>query len=311
MAAAPVAGAVPGHARVRFDYHAGFLMNLHHALLDASRHPARAEALLARSTPDDANALRAALDFYRASYADSDILFGDDMAAIKRALAVPDDGRRDPHGLGLASGLEEALARAAPAYARLAWENDSRLDRAWIDNARTLDARYGATVQAAVERGLNAGFPAGPVRVDLVADTGTRQGAYTDVQVVMPSNRADYQGLGALEMLYHEAAHVASSDRLERDIAVRARARGRDADSQLWHVLHFYTVGKAASDAYAADGIAYVQYAARRGLYADAFAAYAPMVDGDWARWLAGRETWQAAIDGMVEGLPPAKRAGE
>lgn len=292
---------------MRFDYHVGFLMNLHHALLDASWHPARAEALLARATQPEGDGLRAALAFYRAAYADSDILFGEDLAAVKRSLAGADDARRDPRGLGLAPGLEEALARATPAYARLAWDDAAARDRAWIDNARALDARYGAAVQAAVERGLNAGFPAAPIRVDLVADTGSRQGAYTDIQVVMPSARADYQGLAALEMLYHEAAHVQSSDRLEHDIAVRAQARRRDPDSQLWHVLHFQTVGAAARDAYARDGIAYVQYAERRGLYAGPFAAYLPMVGGDWARWLAGREGWQAAIDGMVEGLPPAK----
>lgn len=30
------------------------------------------------------------------------------------------------------------------------------------------------------------------------------------------------------------------------------------------------------------------------------------MIDADWKAWLAGRETWQDAIDRMVERLPAA-----
>jgi hypothetical protein len=235
-------------------------------------------------------------------------MFDPGMATIKRALSVSDDARRDPRALALAPGLLDALTRAAPAYARLAWRDDDAVNRAWIARARELDARYGARVQAAVEQGLGAGFPAAPLRVDLVAETGKRQGAYTDTQIVIPAGRPSYQDLSALEMLYHEAAHVASSDRLEKAIAARAAVRGREADSELWHVLHFYTVGAAVSTALAADHPGYMRYAERQGLYAGPWASYMPSVEIDWKPWLAGRESWQDAIDHMVERLPAAKK---
>jgi hypothetical protein len=192
-------------------------------------------------------------------------------------------------------------------YARLAWDHDDAANRAWIARASALDARYGARVQARIEAALQAGFPARPVRVDLVFETGKWQGAYTDTQVVMPSGRLDYQDLASLEMLYHESAHVQTSERLEEAIATRARERGRDADSELWHVLHFYTVGAAVSEALAQAHIAYVQYAQQRGLYTRPWAGYMASVEGEWKPYLAGRESWQDAIDRMVERLPAAE----
>jgi hypothetical protein len=305
----PVPAAVlsPAHARVRFDYHSGYLLNLHHWLYNLAVHPKQEAPALHDATRPEAEALHAALAFYRAHYADSDLLVGEDMAAIKRALSVSDDARRDPRGLMLPPGLADALARAAPAYTRLAWSGDDAANRAWIVRAAELDARYGAPVQARVEAALQAGFPARPVRVDLVFETGTRQGAYTDTQAVISSGRPSYQDLASLEMLYHETAHVQTSARLEEAIAARARARGREADSELWHVLHFYTVGAAVAEALARDHVAYVQYAQQRGLYAGPWAGYMAAVDADWKPYLAGRESWQDAIERMVEQLPAAK----
>lgn len=306
-ASPPAPTPAPTHARVRFEYHSGFLLNLHHWLYDLAVHAKQATAVLADAPPPDAAALQDAIAFYRVHYADRDLLFDKDMAAIKRAFSVSDDARHDPRGLVLPPGLLDALARAAPAYARLAWAHDDDANRAWIARASALDARYGAQVQARIEGALQAGFPARPVRVDLVFETGKRQGAYTDTQVVIPSGRTDYQDLASLEILYHESAHVQTSERLEEVIATRARELGRDADSELWHVLHFYTVGAAVSEALAQDHIAYVQYAQGRGLYGKVWSGYMASVEGDWKPYLAGRESWQDAIDRMVERLPAAK----
>jgi hypothetical protein len=306
-APAPPTAPAEVRPRVRFDYHSGFLLNLHHTLYNLAMHPQREAAALAGATPAEAESLRSSLAFYRAHYADSDLMFGEDMAVIKRALSLSDDARRDPHGLMLPSGLADALAHAAPVYARLAWPRDDAANRAWIARASTLDALYGSQVQARIERALQAGFPARPVRVDLVFETGVRPGAYTDTQVVIPSGRPSYQDLAALEMLYHEATHVQTSNRLEEAIAMRARARGREADSELWHVLHFYTVGAAVAEVLARERIAYVQYAEAQGLYARPWAGYMAAVDADWKPWLAGRVSWDAAIERMVERLPVAR----
>lgn len=291
--------------RAQFAYHSAFLMNLHHFLFNLAVHPSELAPLLqkTRATPREAAVLRMAVAFYRTNYAQRDLLFDETMAVIKRALSVQDE-RRDPSGLALPDGLPAVLKAAGPAYARLAWTLDDAANRAWIAEAQRLDARYGAAVQAAVEHGLGAGFPRAPVRIDVVRETGKRQGAYTDTQVVIPAGRPSYQGLASLEMLYHEAAHVQSADALEAAIAARLKAAGKPTDSELWHVLHFYTVGAAVAAAVKPDGVAYEPYADRVGLFKSYWAAYVPLIEADWAPWLAGREGMEDALDHMVQRLP-------
>lgn len=302
---APSRTPTPAMQRVSFAFHSAFLLNLHHFLFDLARHPDQCDALAARlhAAPADAAVLRDAVAFYRNHYAERDLLFDEGMAAIKRTLSV-DDARRDPVGLDLPDGLGAVLARAAPVYARLAWPTDDAANRAWIAGVQRLDARYGAAVQGAVERGLGSPFPRTPLRVDLVAETGKRQGAYTDTQAVIPSGRPSYQGLAALEMLYHEASHVQGTDLLEREIGQRLRAAGRSTDSELWHALQFATVGAATAAALGRDGIAYRPYADQAGLFARPWAGFAPLIETDWLAWLDGRESMGVALDRMVARLP-------
>jgi hypothetical protein len=302
--AASCAEASSSH-RVAFAFHSCFLMNLHHFVFDLAVHPSKLEEALRTEglTPSDADSLRRAAAFYQERYAQRDLLFDDAMTAIKRALSVEDD-RRDPRGLALPDGLAAVLRDAVPVYERLAWPRDDAANRAWIAAVRELDARHGAFVQARIERGLSGEFPLAPVRIDVVGETGKRQGAYTDVQAVIPSRRGSYQGAASLEMLYHEASHVQTADTLEQAIAARLKAAGRPADSELWHALQFYTVGRAVAEALAREGRAYVPYADKIGLFGGYWAPFAPLIERDWQPWLEGRQTLPDTLAHLVERLP-------
>jgi hypothetical protein len=304
--APPAAG-----ARVAFDFHRGLLLNLHHFLYDAARHPERL-AQAPWSTPptdDERAALRAAVDHYGANYARLDP-FDDPMVALRHALSVPDDERADVRGLALPAPLAAVLARAAPAYARTLWPAHRAADDAWIAHVRALDAPRGAAIQARLERIFGARFPA-RVRVDAVADTGTRQGGYTDdppPQSVLPATRADYGGTAALEMLWHEASHAGPADALEQAFGEAIRAQGRAPSRELWHAAQFWAVGAVVADELRREGLAYEPYADKRGLYAHAWAAYLPLLRTDWQAWVAGAGTRDGAIVAMVARLPPATR---
>lgn len=304
--AAPPAASAPGQ-RVQFAFHSGFLMNLHHFLYNLATHPERLSAFRQAHTlsAQEASTLQQAVTFYHANYAERDLLFDKDLAAIKRALSAAADDRRDPQGLALAPPLAAHLRAVAPLYATYAWPAQDAANRAWIRAAAALDVRYGAAVQAGIEKGLAAGFPRTPVRVDLVAETGTRQGAYTDLQAVMPSGRPGYQGLAALEMLYHETSHVQTTEPLEAKIGTRLKAAGRPDDSELWHVLQFYTVGRAVTLALRRDGIAYRPYADSVGLFKGHWAPFVPLIAADWQPWLDGKTGEDEAIAHMVAHLPP------
>jgi hypothetical protein len=298
-----LAGPAAAQTRVQFDFHSGFLLNLHHFLFDLAVHPAKLDGLDTLPAPD-AQTLRQATVFYRDHYAGRDLLFDDPMPAIKHALSLPDDARRDPAGLALPPGLADVLRAAAPVYAARLWPAQDAVNRGWIAQVRVLDARYGADVQAAVERGLASRYPARPLRIDVVVETGKRQGAYTDDQTVIPAGRASYGGLAALEMLYHEAAHVQSADALQAAIARKLKAAGKPDESELWHVLQFQTVGAAvAAVVRQRDGIDYTPYAEKAGLMRGPWAGFQPLIDADWTPYLAGRESLDAALTHMVARL--------
>jgi hypothetical protein len=126
---------------------------------------------------------------------------------------------------------------------------------------------------------------------------------------VLPSGRPGYGGLAALEMLYHEGAHVQSADALEAAIARRLKATGKSGDSELWHVLLFHTVGAAVADVLERrDGIAYEPYADKVGLMQGPWAEFQPLIEADWKPYLAGRESLDEALDRMVAKLPRNRR---
>jgi hypothetical protein len=303
--AGPAAAQAPGH-RVTFDYHSAFLMNLHHFLYDMAVHPDKLARVDWAVAPDEngTRTLGRAIAFYHVYYGSLSLREDPALYHIKRALSV-DDARRDVVGLPIPPALADVLRAAAPVYAASVWPRIDASNRRWIAGARARDAAYGAQIQAALEQHFAARFPAAPIRVDVVFDTGSRQGAYTDEQTVMPSGRADYQDAAALEMLYHEASHTSVTGPLEAMIGARLKATGRPADSELWHVVQFYTVGAVTRDVLARHGQpGYVPYAGRRGLFTGPWVGFMPAIEASWRDHMDDRTDLPQAVRNMVDRLP-------
>ncbi len=201
------------------------------------------------------------------------------------------------------------LDRAAPAYARCLWASQDRTNRAWIARVRVLEARYGAQIQPRLERIFESSFP-DSIRDDVVVTTGTFTGAYTDApppQTVMPSGWDEYDGLAALEMIWHEAAHAGPSDRLEALIEADAKSQGRPVPENLWHAALFEAVGATVSEVLASDGTpGYVEYAEKNGVYRRAWPRYVPALHDEWRAWIAGHGRLKGAVDAMLVRLSPA-----
>src|ERR1700761_9258356 len=90
-------------ATMRFEFHSAFLMNLHHFLVDAARHPGRVDAVKwdVPPTADEMAAMHEAVAFYAATFGKRSLLFDDGLRAIKHALARADDLQQRTAGLGL------------------------------------------------------------------------------------------------------------------------------------------------------------------------------------------------------------------
>jgi hypothetical protein len=306
---AHAADAPPAPARPQFDFHSAFLVNLHHFLYDAAVHPRHLDDRAWSAPPTDAEmaSLREAVAYYAARYAKRDLLFDDGMRGIDTALATADDARREARGLGLPPELADALDHVAPAYARCLWPAHDAANRAWIARVRVLDARHGAAIRPALERVFEHPMPA-VVRDDVVFESGEFTGAYTGddpPHSILPSGWPEYDGLAALEMIYHEAVHAGADDPLIAAIDAETDATHRPRDEKLWHAAHFYAVGLVVQDVLRRDaGTAYVPYADARGLYARAWSAYLPTLQTDWRAYVEGHGTLREAAKAMVARLP-------
>lgn len=298
-----VAGASASPTRVKLEFHSAFLMNLHHFLFNLGVHPEQLEKIGWTSAPsaDEMAALRGAVAWYRDNYAKRDLLFDEQLTSIKAALSVADD-RHDTSGLALPAQLAAALDRAAPVYARCIWVRQDASNQQWIADAKRLDERYGAEVQEGVAGYLQTPFPLTPIRIDIVVETGKRQGAYTDTQTVIPGGRPSYQGLASLEMIYHEISHIASTAKLEDAIEARLKATQRKLDTDLWHVVQFYTVGAVVKNAL--KGMEYEPYADKAGLYKGYWSPLMPLVENEWRAYMDGKQTFEQAVVRMVDRLP-------
>ncbi|MCH8622464.1 hypothetical protein [Undibacterium sp. TS12] len=296
--------------RARFEYHSAFLMNLHHFLLDVAIRKKPLQELPWDHAPSEAEltVLKEAVDFYQADYAKRDVMFDATMQGIKRGLSV-DDQRRDATGLPIPAPLIAVLNRVAPVYARCIWASQDKSNQDWISQTRQLDAKYGADIQAGIEKYMAHAFPARPIRMDAVVLTGTRQGAYTDEQIVIPSGRPDYQSLAALEMLYHEASHTTVTDAIVTAINNRMKATHHQGESDLWHVLQFFTVGKVTQDVLKQSGnLEYQPYALKNGLYQKAWPEYLGVIDQVWIPYMDGELNFRQAIEQAVDQMPVEKK---
>jgi hypothetical protein len=310
--AAPAASGaeVAQSSRVTFQYHSNFLLNLHHFLLDIAAN----ERDLAREVcPQEKNGieieiLRAAASTYRARFAHKSLLFDPELFKIKETLSG-DDARRSIGGLDLPPEVADALGTTAPIYERCLWSAQDRSNRDWIAAVQALDATYGAEIQAGIEHDLAHEFTKDPVRVDVVVVTGDRNGAYTSDRpphAVLPSGRADYQGLAALEMLYHESSHVGVTDAVEAAIDAEITATHRPPDHSLWHAVQFYTVGAVVRNVLKEHGnLDYEPYAEKNGVYRGAWSDDKALIVKYWLPYLRGESDMATAAKAMVDELPP------
>ncbi len=305
VSAAPSSTVLPAH-RANFEFHSAFLMNLHHFLFNLGVHQELMDKIIWPITPtrEEMNSLRAAVAFYHDNYVRRDLLFDEVMTSIKTGLSI-DDARRDASSLPLTQPLIAVLNSVAPMYARCIWAEQDALNQTWIREAKVLDARYGEEIQGGIEHYLGRPFPTSPIRIDVVVETGKRQGGYTDVQTVIPGGRISYQGLASLEMLYHETSHIASTTALDEAIEARLKQTRRPLDSDLWHALQFYTVGTLVRDVVKRqDGADYEPYADKAGLFKGYWSPFMPLIETDWRAYMQGKSSFQNAITRMVDKLP-------
>lgn len=239
-----------------FVFHSNPWLNLHHfARASARGGPAPtglSEAERAQWT--------AGIEFYK-PYAARDLLRDEGMVDVKSALRGA-EGKTSLDGITLDAGLKATLERLMPIYQKHWWPQHDRRNRAWIAAVEPLLERHGTALSRALTRTYDTTWPSNPIPVDLCVTAGPT-GAYTSgppTHVTISSSDPGYQGLAALEMLFHESSHSPISDLFQR-VRQAASERKVSVPAQLWHGVLFYTAGELTTRELKAHGIAYTQYA--------------------------------------------------
>jgi hypothetical protein len=285
----------------RFEIHSALWVNLHHVLHAAgSPEPPRHAAVLQPPdmTPAEAAAWARAVETYRGGWSRRDLLFDDAMIGLKAVLS-----RAGNHDLlpteGVPPDLHAALSGAAPVYRTRLWPAHDAANRAWASAVRPLLEEHGEPLAREVGRALDATW-AGPVRVDL-AVVANWAGAYTSIRpthVTVGSTDPRHQGPGALETLFHEAAH-GLVDPVRRLIAEEEAALSRPAPRQLWHAVLFWSVGEVVRRRLPG----YTPYADAYGLWErGSSAGVRGLLAQHWGAWLDGRLGAREAIRAVLAG---------
>ena len=266
-----------------FAFHSNPWLNLHHFVRVSARGGPAPTGL----SEAESREWTAGVEFYK-PYAARDLLQDDSMVAIKSALRDA-EGKTSLDAIKIDAGLRAMLERLMPIYQKHWWPEHDRMNRAWIAAAQPLLERHGTALSHALTRTYDTTWPSNPVAVDLSVTAGP-VGAYTTgppTQVTISSTDPGYQGLAALEMLFHESSHSPVSGLFER---VRQAASEQKASipPQLWHGVLFYTAGELTTRELNAHGIAYTPYAGP-GLYTNLCGAgcrekiaeyWTPRIDG-------------------------------
>lgn len=287
-----------------FVFHNDPTINLHHFLYEWARNvPQRPagdrrraievveRAEITRLSDDERRIWEEALRFYRERMIDRDLTFDAEHTAFKREL--------------LDGGTSPVLEQAMPVYRRHWWERHRARNAAWIEDALAGLRKYERPAAARLATAYDAAWPREPVRVDVSAYANW-PGAYTtnapDHVTISP---AEFQGLDAVEVLFHEISHAAFFEtKLYADLtaAFGAAKPSTELLDQLVHAIQFATPAEILRIELARPNLTTVgESTAMRGRLAR---AYATVIE-EWRPFLEGRIAREEALARIARKASP------
>ena len=319
-AESPVTEASSETPRQIFEFHTTASLNLHHFLYWKA-HPHSRETGEVADWPEslsesDRQVIAKAVDYYKKTFKDQDLLFSEALSRIKSQLAEHDGGASFA-GLGLEAEHAEVLERALLIYRWNLWPAHRVANQQWIRETSNAVRQSGRKVIESLEAIYDDEFPPTPIRVDVVIE-GHWAGAFTTIDpmhIVVTGTRPDYQGNGGLEMIFHEASHGMVGPRHGTVISKLSAAfeeRGERAPRGLWHALLFYTTGEVTKQLVVKKGQGpYEPYAYKNGLFEGPWGAFLPTLENDWQATIDGEITMDEAVEKIVARFAAGEAVGE
>ncbi len=226
---------------------------------------------------------------------------GDSLVARvnDRLAAAPEESLAEA---GVDSSLTAALAEVAPIYRSVWWPIHDAHNQQWIAASRGLVDRYGGCVFPELQRALHQSWPSEPIVIHATT-YASWFGAYTTTltgpNVTISTNAIGNQETYSLESILHESAHAGLLLQTGESVMSRdAAARGIPLESELSHVLLFYTTGEIVSHVIPS----HVPYAERFGVWSQTseMARLEAVLRDSWKPYLAGSASFEQALDAVV-----------
>jgi hypothetical protein len=317
-----ILSAVPAPAQTASDpvaevwnirFYSDELLNLHHTLYAAAwagrTSPPKEGRVLAQTlphpliapfTPDERVIWDQAVRYYDAEIADRDPLSGRGMERIKAALV---SGKlNDP---GIEKELRATLEAARPLFDKYFWQEQDRVNRAWIAAITERVNALAPEVIPRLEKTYDSKWFSTPVRADAVW-VGHWGQAYTSLyppHSVISSTDPFNQDWSGTEIVFHEFSHA-----LNFKLQGKLRTALGDANAQhgaLWHVIQFYLTGEVVRDVLAARNVVYSPMLYSEGLFDALWPQYRSLVEGVWEPYLRAGTSMDDAVAGTVIVLRP------
>lgn len=287
-----------------WELHNSFWMSLHHTLIDDAMRTTPFD--LSALKPEERTAWTEAVAAYKTAGGTGDMTFSKSMVITNDGLTQVADDAVDPI---IDAPLADTLKRAAPIYRAHWWPADEKANRFFIAYAASMLREAGEDLVRAHEKAYRTPWPE---RIRLyIAPAAGPYGAYTMYGLVggwittMSHRDEGYQGLRALEMIFHEASHtVVNPNRgtVAEAIAAAAKKRGIRQPHDLWHALLFATSSELTRRYLAERGTKFVP--SSEDLFTRAWPFYRAAVEKYWLPYLDGKGTLEEAIDQIVGALP-------
>ena len=296
---------------IHLAFYSPFWQNLHHVLYaEAWRkrgvEPQRSNAgmlpepLTGDLAPEERAAWDAAVAYYDRELADRDLLF--ELGDIRRALYA---GRGKLPDKGLGKAHHDALASAAPIYAKYWWPAHDRANRAWIAETLSRIKQLSPEVPDRLARLYDTHWFTTPARVDIVR-VGKRQGGYSADDpggyITIASSEPNNQGWHAAESVFHESSHALFQ--IPSDAIAREEREQRKNTRDLWHVALFYIAGEVVRQSLAERKIEYSPYLYDIGLLDRAWPQFKAPIEQSLPDYIAGKTTLADAMHALVAAAP-------
>ena len=294
-------------ATPRFVFYSDARVNLHDFLLWRTAADTTVEPATGCRTalpPEQREAFDRATRLYQTRYSDRD---RDRVRLALRFHLVGSENEIVPRSEQ--QPALDALDAALPAYRACWWETHDRRNRAWVNDLLQRLARHGDAMEARLARDFRSTWR-WPIPVDVATWAGGANTVLRPHHIMITAVDSAYSGDGALEMIFHEAAHTIAgrSGAVAEAIRTAERELGVAAPRGLWHVLLFHTVGEAARDVLAAAGREYVPYMSREGLWDRAWPELAEPVERYWGAYLRGETGMETAVLRVLEAVAAPAR---